>query len=345
MKSYKNKKLGGYISINNEIINYDNEGNEKKNINEDENDLFSFRYDLIYKSFDIESNLKKRFLKRLNEIKDYINKNNKRPSSSINDDEIKSLGCFLDYLIYSYTNQINIMKNKDIYNEFSLFLNEFKDKLLIYNEKWMKMLNLVKDYIDLYGKKPSSCNDKETKALSKWLEYNINTYKKKSMKDSKIYQEFDSFFKDYHNPFLLTNHEKFLINLKNLKEYIHLNNKIPDENDIDNKDVKDSKNCKKLFNFFSHCLFKYNNKINCMKIKEYYDEFTLFLKEYNHFFLTDKEKFLIVKENFLTNLNNLKEFIRLNKKLPKYNDKNVFNRTCKNYPFSFAYSFCITFKN
>ena len=110
-KSYENKQFGGYISIEN--------GDYENN---DEN--IEFRYNMVYNSFGILQNGEEIWIKRLEDTKNYIDENFKRPSSSDKNKKIKSLGNWIGIQIQKYKKKENIMSNEEIYNVWTEFIND-----------------------------------------------------------------------------------------------------------------------------------------------------------------------------------------------------------------------------
>jgi superfamily II DNA/RNA helicase len=133
--------------------------------------------------------------RHLIQVKEYIDKNNKRPSKCIEystENNYKKLGAWITTQMYSYELKKDIMKNKKIYNKWSEFINSDKYKIYFRGSKelFQDYLELVKKYIDENDKRPSKIN-KETKKIGKWLSHQIENYKykKKNMKIKEIYDE------------------------------------------------------------------------------------------------------------------------------------------------------------
>ena len=68
------------------------------------------------------------WLNNLKELENYINKNNKRPSSKDENKDIKFLGCWISTQSKNYNKNENIMNNKEIYNKWTEFINDQKYK-------------------------------------------------------------------------------------------------------------------------------------------------------------------------------------------------------------------------
>jgi hypothetical protein len=65
----------------------------------------------------------------LKKIKKYIDKNHKRPSSNNTNNEIKKLGKWIQTQKQNYDKNIYIMKNQEIYDKWTDFINDplYKD--------------------------------------------------------------------------------------------------------------------------------------------------------------------------------------------------------------------------
>lgn len=83
-KSFENKTLGGYISIEN-----------VEEIKDEENENIEFKYNMIYDSMGILQNGEEIWIKRLEEVKKYIDENGKKPTSTNKDIKIKQLGWWI----------------------------------------------------------------------------------------------------------------------------------------------------------------------------------------------------------------------------------------------------------
>ena len=189
-KSFENKTLGGYISIEN--INPD----------DDENKDIEFKYNMIYNSFGILQNGEEIWMIKFEELKKYINENCKRPS--LKDDKI--LAKWIQHQTQNYKNKKNIMTNEKIYNEWTSFINDSNYKIYFQSneDNWIETLNQIKLYIDTNKKKPSL---KDDKTLGSWITTQLRQYKNKEyiMTNEKIYNEWTSFINDsnYKKYFLI----------------------------------------------------------------------------------------------------------------------------------------------
>jgi hypothetical protein len=237
-------------------------------------------------------------MNKLYKVKDYINKNNKSPSQSDKNKDIKKMGNWISSQKQKYNIDINkckqSMKDKEIYNKWTEFITDKKYKQYIIidlKELWINKLEEVKDYIDTNNKTPSESNkDEYIKQMAKWINhqkrnYNIDINKcKHSMKDEKIYYLWTEFITN--NKYIMINLKELWINkLEYVKHYIDTNNKTPSQVDKD-EDIK------QIGKWISQQKTNYNIDINkCkkgMKDEEIYNKWTKFINnnKYKQYFKT-----------------------------------------------------------
>ena len=301
-KSLESKKLGGYISL---IKNDDDDENEElRDIN--------FKYELIFDSMGKIKNSEEIFIKRLEEVKTYIDENGRRPSGDSKDKNIKSMGVWIGNSQKNYSKKIYNMKNETIYKLWEEFVNNtrYKEYFLSPYNIFVYKLNKVKIYIDTNKKKPSTCN-KDSKSIGIWVGHSQNNYSKKihNMKDETIYNlwtEFinDARYKEYIQlPSML---EKFVLDINKLKTYIDKHKKRPS---VSSKD----KYIKSMGIWLSNSLKNYAKKIKNMKDETIY-------KLWEEFFNDEKYKKYIklpaMLELFNNNLNELKLYIDTHNQRP-----------------------------
>ncbi len=178
---------------------------------------------------------------------------------------------------------------------------------------WNEKLELVKKYIDDNKKRPSDTNkDPKIKTLGKWLDHQIQNYKKKTrnMADDIIFNIWNNFITDpCYKEYFISNTEYWILKLNELKEYINVNKKLPSQIDM-------NKVYKNLGKWFSHQQQNYKNKIQSMKDNLIYNMWEEFINDDNYkYYFRNKQE--LWKENF----NRLKDYINSNKKLPSKKDK------------------------
>lgn len=112
------------------------------------------------------------WLKKLQQVKNYIDINNILPSSGDINNHIKELALWIMYQKGCYKKINKIMKDKDIYATQTKFINDDKYKIYFRTNKdiWIEKLRLVKLYIDNNNELLSSYNANiEIKSLSRWI--------------------------------------------------------------------------------------------------------------------------------------------------------------------------------
>jgi len=176
----------------------------KKDINDERyKEWNNFINDEKYKKYfqTPEENFYKLFL----ELKTYLDINHSRPSHK--QIEYSHLARFYNtYNIY-YTKKQHVMKNENIYKQWSNFLKDKNyNKYFLSNEdEWKLNLLKIKDYIDKNNKRPSKhSGEEDIKFLGNWTSSQIKNYKSKTciMKDETIYKLWTDFinnpkYKDY----------------------------------------------------------------------------------------------------------------------------------------------------
>ena len=190
------KRLGQWIST--QITNYTKKKDIMKN-EEIRNEWIEFISDDRYKK-EFLSN-EEIWRRNLEEVKDYIDRNGKRPSFSSKDEDIKRLGKWIEHQITNYGKKQQIMKNEEIRNEWIEFISDdrYKKEFLSNEEIWRRNLEEVKDYININGEKPSKrSKDVYIKRLGQWIQHQVTNYNKKQdiMKNEEIRNEWIEFISD-----------------------------------------------------------------------------------------------------------------------------------------------------
>ena len=264
----------------------------------------------------------------------YIEENNKIPSVTDKNKNIKKLGLWMRCQLSNYKEEKYIMKNEEIYNKWAEFQDQYADYLKSFDEIWLDNYNSLIKYIEENKKTPSAADkNKDIKKLARWLSVQKNYYanKIKSMKNPEIYDRWTNFNNEYGD-YLKSNEEIWFDNLGLIVKYINENNKTPSSVDK-NKDVK------KLG------LWLLTQKENCregkylMKNPEIYNKWKEFYDKYSNY-LKPRE------EIWFDNYNSVIQYIEENKKRPSVADKNkdiqklsiwlsIQKRYCKNKVGSF----------
>jgi co-chaperonin GroES (HSP10) len=301
-----NKKLGGYIDTD---IIYE-ENNDIDEIEKQET-LMENKFELVFDSLGncIKGNTDM-WLNRLEKLKEFININEKRPSSKSKNREEKTLGHWLSYQKTNYNKKKEIMKNKNIRKIWEDFVEEYKNYLLRLEVLWLNNLENIKVFININGKKPSVYSkNKEQKTFGEWLGNQKTNYDNKQfiMKNEDIIKIWEDFIEEYKK-YLLTGEELWLANLDKLKVFININGKTPSRY---NKNRQENI----LGIWLSTQKANYNEKQFIMKNEDIIKIWKEFIEEYKNYLLTGEEL-------WLANLDKLKVFININGKTPSQYNKN-----------------------
>ena len=243
-------------------------------------------------------------------LKKFMDENERRPLQNSKIPEEKKLGQWLSNQIKNYKNKKESMKNKIHYNLWSKFLEKYKKYFKDLDEKWNENFENIKQFMDENNKRPiQKSKEKEEKFLGTWLTTQKKNYKNKnnSMNDKERYDLWTVFLKEYKkyvNNFDDIWNEKF----ENLKKFINDNKRAPIQKPKNLKE-KTYQQEKLLGSWLSNQQQYYKNKNNSMNDKEKYDLWTVFLKEYKKYVNNFDD---IWNEKF----ENLKKFIDKNKKRP-----------------------------
>ena len=301
-KNKEIKQLGNWISIQKQ--NYKNKAHIMKyeNIRKRFEDFIA-KYRRYFKSGE------ELWKDNLNIVEEYIKKNKILPSQHNKDENIKSLGGWINTQKKNYKNNTYIMKNNIIKKEWKEFIEENKELFYTDEEKWIINLKSIEEYIKENNILPSRSNkDNKIKNLNKWISTQKRNYKnnKEIMKDIIIRKEFEEFIEKYKELFY-TDEEKWMNNLKLIEEYINENNILPSKND--NK-------LKNICQWLTRQKRNYKNNNENMKNIIIRKEFEEFIEKYKELFYTDEEK-------WMNNLKLIEEYINENKKTPSSTNKEI----------------------
>ncbi len=311
-KSYEEKKLGGYINID--------------NIDIDDDEYLELKYNMIYNSLGQLLNGHDIWLKRLEDVKKYINDNKKKPSTTDTIYNVKQLGYWIHNQNTFYANEDYIMKDKDIKEIWENFIKEYQEYFLSNEEIWKIKLQQLKLYIDTHKKFPSRKNtDNVVKQMAEWFSCQRQKYKNKEtiMKKEnirKLYEEFIKEYKQYQKVNIKTHIYISLSwkeKLQKTKEYIDKYKKLPSKAD-------DNFETRQLGNFLS-IQKRYYKEDKIIARKEYEE----FLEEYKCYFSKNQNN----DEIWKTNLIQVEEYINKYNKKPTHSDKLGFwlSRQQQNY--------------
>jgi len=239
--------------------------------------------------------------------------NNKSEQILLNEEQLneKHLGHWLCAQKQNYKNKNHIMTNKEIYDSWKNFINDtsYIDYFKTNEELWYINLNKLKDFINENKNTPiqTGAKNKYEDILGGWFASQKNSYSKKNhiMKNKEIYNTWTEFINDpIYIDYFKTNEQKWYDNLSELKVFIKDNNKLPSNSSKNIDEVT-------LYNWISSQKQNYIKKLQIMSNEDIYKCWSEFINNrlYIDYFKTNEEK-------WYDNLNELKQFINLNSKLP-----------------------------
>jgi superfamily II DNA or RNA helicase len=224
------------------------------------------------------------WLKHLECVQDFIEKNHKRPSTTSKDVVEKQLGRWLSTQNKNYTTRSYIMKNQEIYDTYAEFKEKYTEYFLTNEEFWKKSLSEVQDFIEKNHKRPSKeSKDIVEKQLGIWLSTQTTNYRTKSkiMKNQEIYDMYTKVRKTY-SEYLMTNEEIWKKTLSNVQDFMEKHHKRPSQTSKDSVE-------KQLGKWLSHQTTQYTKKSQILKNQEIYDLYTEFKDNYSEYFMSNEE--------------------------------------------------------
>ena len=275
-------------------------------------------------SFSVE-----KWMKNLEDVKKYIDENEKRPSTIDKNNKVKILSTWMGTQKKNYSIDItqckHILKsNPTIHTLWTETINsdEYR-KYFDRNELWKQTLLEVKTYIDTYHKRPAQGDkNKSIKQLGSWIGKQKSTYSqditqsKCIMREKVIHSLWSETINDTKYKPYLNRNEKWKQTLSELKTYIDTHQQCP-PNSSKNKDT-DS-----LAKWLSHQRTNYNEDISlCKQIMKYEEEIYTLWKvnindpKYKSYLGFDRN------EEWKKNLTAVKQYIDEYQICPTQRDKN-----------------------
>jgi superfamily II DNA or RNA helicase len=246
----------------------------------------------------------------LEKAKLYIETNNKLPSSTDKNKDIKQLGKWISHQKENYSKKEQIMKEENIRNIWEDFINTYSYLLMSNEEIWNDTLEKVRLHIETNNKLPSSTDkNKDIKQLGNWISHQKKSYSKKEkiMKEENIRNIWENFINTYAHLFM-SNDEKWNDTLEKVRLHIETNNKLPSQQDK-NKEIE------KLGNWISHQKENYSKQEKIMKEENIRNIWENFINTYSHLFMSNDEM-------WNDTLEKVRLHIETNNKLPSQHNKN-----------------------
>ena len=189
-----------------------------------------------YEKYFISEEIK--WKQNLTKIINYIDLNNTRPSKHDKDLNIRVLGIWLSIQTQHHKNKTGLMKKENINTYWTNFIDKYGIFFKNNEDKWYNYLNELIKYINTHNKIPNSRDNLiEYTQLSQWFRTQKKAYKTNQMNNENIYNEWSNFLNNYAYLFKKSNAELWNEKLKNVINYININNKIPSINNNDTKEI------------------------------------------------------------------------------------------------------------
>lgn len=176
----------------------------KQNIHKNE-EIYNKWEQLVTKYDDIVLTKEDKREKMFKKFKQHLDENKCIPYANYKNKEFVKLAHWYVHQQNSYEEKINCMKNDKIYNQWSEFIIEYKNKLIDNHQlQWNINFNKLKEYIDTNKCIPNyNSKDSEVKKLYHWMATQKKYYKNKSncMKSIEMYNIWTKITEDYINKY------------------------------------------------------------------------------------------------------------------------------------------------
>ena len=267
----------------------------------------------------IIGNVEYRWESNLQQLKDFLVSNDRKPTEDSKDENEKFLAKWFSHQKSNYEGKKFNMKNETICKIWEEFINQFNQLFITIEDAWNTNFKKLKEFIIENGKKPSQTSvDEEEKTMANWVVTQNNRHNSKSrgMKRNARYDIWKDFKEEFKELFETVD-TKWDNNFNKLKEFIATNDRKPttDSNERSEKTmanwiVTQNHNCK--------------NRTQGMKCDIRYNIWNNFKEEYRVLFVQDDNK-------WDTSFNSLKEFVINNCKKPSKDSENKCEKTMANW--------------
>lgn len=175
-------KMFSYKTVNNNNIN-----------NHDEIVQLWIQFNIEYKKYLLTN--EENWYATLDDLKNYIKQNNKRPSENSKDTKIRHLALYVSTQNKNYKSKTQIMSNEIIYNLWTQFMEEYMEKFKTPDEKWYDRLDDLDNFIETYKRRPNKhSTDIKEKSIAEWLVKQSTKYRNNNFKTEQIHNDFEKVF-------------------------------------------------------------------------------------------------------------------------------------------------------
>jgi len=218
----------------------------------------------------------------LNDVKEWIDKNKKKPSATSKNKIEKDFGNWICVQQTQYNTKLYHMKKGDRGILWEKFLSEYKDYFLDPDAKWFNQFEKLKKWIDDNNKRPvNTSKNIDESQLGNWLDHQISNFKNNR---SGINIENKNTWKDFtekYNNFIAEKDIKWYNYLDTVKLWIDDNNRKPYKR---SKDIIE----KKMGQWLEAQRANYIKNIGPIKDIDKRNAWIQFMKEYKDYFQLSK---------------------------------------------------------
>lgn len=205
--------------------------------------------------------------------------------------------------IVDYKKKKHMMKINRLREIWDNFTNKHNEIFKHNDDLWHDNYNKLLEYITEHNIYPN-CKKEETKFLAKWYSHQEEKVKKSDLSEEKM-QKINK-LKELFPDIFKKNDDIWVQKLFELKNYINENKKLPSQRKQDKKQFE-------LANWMQMQKRNYNTKDRIMKRQEIRQQWEEFMEQYKEYFRSDEEK-------WSDKLEDVKNYMKENKKRPTKND-------------------------
>jgi superfamily II DNA or RNA helicase len=243
-----------------------------------DNDVYNIWHNFMQKYDCLFLSLEEKWTLQLQRLVNYVETHKERPRTNTKNKESNVIGSWYHDNSLRYRQNTGIMKNEKNRTLWKEFLEKYYDKYFLSDEeKWFENFEKIKSYIDINGYKPSARDiSPDIRELSHWITTQQVKYTQKKfiMKTKQIYKKWEEFINDpIYKKYFISDNEKWLDNLKKVKEYLDTFNIIPSKHSKDEY-------IQQIGRWLSKQTSNYKNNKNIMKTNpEIYAQWTEFIND------------------------------------------------------------------
>ncbi len=249
---------------------------------------------------------------KLNQVIQFIETNGFKPSRCSKDAHELQLAGWVSKQFANKKDDNKSMKNKEQLRAFDNFIKKYEHLFNVNMDIiWYEDLGKVEKFIEENDRRPNKHVEGLEYELATWLGNQLTRYKNSSglfKTNQQIKQKFEQFYNKYEEHFR-SKEDEWYLTFEGVKLFLNTYKKRPTEKDN-----------YVYTRWISHQVQNYKNKKDLMKKDKIYNQWTEFINsnDYSIYFKSLDE---IWEEKFIE----LKEFIKINKSMPKKSSGIIYN--------------------